>query len=348
MNPTYHYIINADCRALEGAPPLQLIVTSPPYPGIALWDDLFQGMGILPESPTYFQDTLEFLNGIWKLCYHWLSPGGIIVINVADAIRKLHKNLPYEYYPTASAIQMQLQAIGFRVKPPIYWNKVTNRPNKFLGTLLPCNSPVSIEIEQILIAQKGGNRKFDSLDETIRRRDAALFFKERNEFFSQIWTFPGDNGAMRASYPLELPYRIISMFSVPGDFILDPFGGSGTTTVAAISLGRNSICTEISKQVFNTCIHRVAGSLGDSIKRQALRKTDFVESGLGLESEHRNKCFDIPVKTAYEINLQICAPCGLTAEPVPATYPTIRFQAAYQALGKDPGPNDLPFEPDPE
>lgn len=140
--------------------------------------------------------------------------------------------------------------------PEIVWRKQSNRPNKFLGSgMMPPTAYPSQEHEFILIFRKGGPRRFGNSDMRALRRRSAFFWEERNRWFSDLWddihgvrqnssSISGRNRT--ASYTTELPYRLISMFSIIGDTVLDPFSGTGSTAVAASASCRNSISIESS------------------------------------------------------------------------------------------------------
>lgn len=217
-----------------------LVVTSPPYPMIAMWDDLefFKGKS--------WEQQHNFLNKVWKECYRVLIDGGIIAINIGDATRKVDGI--FQLYPNHSKIISYCMSIGFVCLPFILWKKSTNKPNSFLGSgMLPTNAYVTQDCEFILLLRRGDIRKFIPKD-TIRYK-SKYTFEERNKWFSQIWTIQGAKQSIaKAIFPLEIPLRLIRMFSIEGDRVLDPFIGSGTTAVACKATKRNYIGYETSKE----------------------------------------------------------------------------------------------------
>ena len=180
-------------------------------------------------------------------------------INIGDAVRTIGKN--FQLYPNHARILTTFSKQGFTVLPEIIWRKPTNAPNKFMGSgMLPPSAYVTLEHEFILILRKGGKRIFKTEKDKINRRNSAYFWEERNTWFSDIWDLRGVTQTMlekkskelrsrSAAFPFELAYRLINMYSVKGDVILDPFLGTGTTTIAAMVSARNSIGFEIEKNL---------------------------------------------------------------------------------------------------
>ena len=246
---------------------INLIVTSPPYPMIEMWDEIFFYMNHQIKDAfnegdykIAFQLMHEELNKTWKECFRVLKKGGIIAINIGDATRTLDKN--FQLFTNHVKIIEFMQSLGMQSLPPIIWRKTSNKPNKFMGSgMLPINAYVTLEHEYILIFRKGNKRKFNK-EEIIKRRKSAFFWEERNTWFSDVWKdIVGENQKIDKSYktnrdrnaafPLELALRLINMFSIYEDKVLDPFLGTGTTTIASAILGRNSIGFEIDKSFEN-------------------------------------------------------------------------------------------------
>ncbi len=153
--------------------------------------------------------------------------------------------------------------------PTSYGKKPTNKPKykgkgAFLGSrFLPPNAYVTLDCEFILIFRKGGPRKFKPKDPL---RYASAYTKEqRNSWFTQIWEVTGAKQNVEerrvAAFPDEIPYRLIRMFSIVGDTVLDPFLGTGTTMKVAKELGRNSIGYEIDRSLIPIILDKVKGSV---------------------------------------------------------------------------------------
>ena len=223
---------------------VHLIVTSPPYPMVSIWDDLFAEA----SAPSY-NEMHEYLNETWREIRRVLIHGGIACINIGDATRT--SNGIFHLYPNHSRIIENFEKLGFVTLPYVLWKKPTNRPHykgkgAFLGSgFLPPNAYVTLDMEYILIFRKGPPRSFPPKDP--RRYDSKFTKTERDEWFSQVWRVPGArqdiDGLERrvAAFPEEIPRRLIRMFSILGDVILDPFLGSGTTLKAAMELDRKFV-----------------------------------------------------------------------------------------------------------
>jgi len=214
---------------------VQLVVTSPPYPMIKKWDELFGSVD--------FQKQHSVLDRVWDECYRVLCEGGIACINMGDATRSIDGN--FCCYPNHAYTTMYLYNMGFTPLIPIFWKKISNKPNAFMGSgFVPTNGYVTQECEYIGIYRKGRIRKFKPKDED--RYKSSFTKEERNLWFSQIWDVKGVAGAGKTSaFPKEIPYRLIRMFSIRKDVVLDPFCGQGTTGFVAESLNREFIGYDI-------------------------------------------------------------------------------------------------------
>lgn len=238
---------------------VDLVVTSPPYPMIEMWDEIMSLQNpLIKEALDKNNTVLAFeymhkeLDNVWNECYRVLKNGGFLCINIGDATRTI--NGEFRLYNNHSRIINHCLSLGFSNLPNIIWRKQTNAPNKFMGSgMMPNGAYVTLEHEYILIFRKGGKREYKTEEAKTNRRESSFFWEERNVWFSDIWDLKGvkqkiDNSLSRersASYPLEVPYRLINMYSQYGDVVLDPFMGLGTTMQAAMLLGRNSVGYEI-------------------------------------------------------------------------------------------------------
>jgi len=322
---TRHTIHFTDSRSMEAVADesIDLIVTSPPYPMIEMWDAFFSEQdpkirkAFRERNPwEAFEKMHLLLDGVWAEGFRVLKRGGIACINIGDAVRTWGEN--FALYPNHARILSSLRKIGFIPLPCILWRKQINAPNKFMGSgMLPPGAYVTLEHEHILIARKGGIRRFNTASEKERRRESAFFWEERNAWFSDVWT--DLKGTVQnlvdpkirnrsAAFPFELPFRLIAMFSVKGDTVLDPFLGTGPTLLAAMAQARNGIGYE-SDRNFEDGITLKMGSITALSNRRILERlehhTRFVESraGEGKPLKHRNRHYGFPVMTLQETGL---------------------------------------------
>lgn len=222
---------------------IALVVTSPPYPMIAMWDEMFASLGANDWDRQH-----AVLDKVWDECARVLIDGGVMCINIGDATRKVDGR--FRLFPNHVRVIAHCEELGLDTLPYILWKKPTNRPNAFLGSgFLPPNAYVTLDCEHILIFRKGGLRKFEPKDPT---RIASTYTKrERDVWFSQIWDVRATRqdvkgmGRRSAAFPEEVPRRLIRMFSCEGDVVLDPFLGTGTTMKIALQSGRGCIGYEL-------------------------------------------------------------------------------------------------------
>ncbi|HDP96592.1 MAG TPA: site-specific DNA-methyltransferase [Euryarchaeota archaeon] len=264
---TSHRVIIGDSTRMNeiGEKSIQLVVTSPPYPMIEMWDGLFSmkdpavkeliRSDVEEEIAEAYDRMHLILYPVIRECYRVLIEGGICCVNIGDAVRSMGDR--FRLFANHSRMITTLESVGFSMLPYILWKKPTNKPNAFLGSgFLPTNAYVTLDCEFILIARKGGVRQFRQKDENRYR--SSYTKEERDKWFSQIWNdIPGasqstvNNSSRSAAYPIEIPIRLIRMFSVLGDTVLDPFLGTGTTVLAASKTGRNSVGFEIDRDAIN-------------------------------------------------------------------------------------------------
>jgi DNA modification methylase len=264
--PTSHHLIVGDSRNMAEVPDasVHLVVTSPPYPKIDLWDDLFHSQGLYT-----FDEQHEYLAEVWKECYRVLTIGGMACINIGDALRKTDGT--FQLYPNHTRLTEHFERIGFTSLPYILWKKPTTKPNAFLGSgFLPPNAYVTQDCEFILVFRKGQPRVFPPKD--LYRYASHYTQAERNKWFTQIWKLPGARQETSrldrrvAAYPEEIARRLIRMFSIIGDTVIDPFVGTGTTMKVAMALNRNSIGYEIDKRLIPTIKERFAKAGVEEVK----------------------------------------------------------------------------------
>jgi DNA modification methylase len=247
MQTTFHRLINGDARDLSFLEDMSvhLVVTSPPYWNLKRYNENPDQMGHIQDYETFLTE----LEKVWRDVYRVLVPGGRLVCVVGDvcvARRNFGRHL---VFPLHADICVICRRIGFDNLNPIIWHKIANAsyevPNgsKFLGKPYEPNAIIKNDMEFILMQRKpGGYRKPSEL-----QRKASMISKDEfDRWFQQIWNIPGASTKQHpAPFPLELAIRLVRMFSFTGDTVLDPFCGTGTTMIAALRTGRNSIGVEI-------------------------------------------------------------------------------------------------------
>jgi modification methylase len=320
-----HRIVMEDARQMPGLEDqsIDLVVTSPPYPMIGMWDSIFAtadpavaaALGESDEERA-FEAMHLYLDGIWQEIYRVLKPGGIACINIGDATRS--NNGVFRLFPNHARIITSCRGLGFSLLPVILWRKTTNAPTKFMGSgMLPPGAYVTLEHEYILILRKGAKRVFSEAPEKQNRRESAYFWEERNTWFSDIWfDLPGTPQALAvsrsrersAAFPLEIPYRLINMFSVKGDTVLDPFVGTGTTLLAAMCSARNSVGYEIDATLQPLILKSISAvpDLGaDLAGRRLAGHMEFVQLRMNTKNDLKyiNRHYGFPVMTAQEEEL---------------------------------------------
>ncbi len=263
-----------------------------------------------------FESMHRELDPVWSNCYEALRPGGFLLVNIGDATRALQGNFAL-YSNHARVVRFCLEA-GFQALPGILWRKQTNAPNKFMGSgMLPAGAYITLEHEHILVFRKGAKRSFRDAESRARRLRSALFWEERNVWFSDVWFdikgakqgLPSAGERSRsAAFPLEFAHRLIHMFSVQGDTVLDPFAGTGTTSVACLGSGRHSVGFEIDSGLARMAQERARNSLAaiNSINRRRLvAHSDFVQErqARGFAFEHQSGPYSFPVMTRQEKEL---------------------------------------------
>jgi DNA modification methylase len=292
---TKHKIILANSQQMPelSDSSIHLMVTSPPYPMIKMWDahfattnpqiaTLWQELEATgrEENVTQIYDAMhETLSRTWCETFRVLIDGGIACINIGDATRTV--NGKFRLFPNHSRIIEHCEKIGFTTLPYILWKKPTTKPKykgkgAFLGSgFLPPNAYVTLDCEFILIFRKGKLRGFPPNDQC--RYESAFTKKQRDEWFTQIWNIKGTRQTTSqlerriAAYPDEIVNRLIKMFSVKGDTVLDPFLGSGTTTKIAIQNERNSVGYETDETLL-PLIRKKAASKSTTFKLEVVKR----------------------------------------------------------------------------
>lgn len=330
MHTAFSKILCGDSRDLRQIPDgsVDLIVTSPPYPMIQMWDDCFAAQS--PEAAAAlrdgrYDDAFEamhaVLDAVWNECLRVLRPSGFLCINIGDATRTCGGT--FRLFSNHTRILRHFMDKGCRVLPDILWRKASNAPNKFMGSgMYPAGAYVTYEHEYILILCKGGKRIFRKGEDTARRRASAYFWEERNVWFSDLWDIRGTGQALfggprdrSAAFPVEIPYRLVHMYSAYGDTVLDPFGGLGTTAVACAAAMRNCILCERDPALRDLIVSRVAQCREEAAGRVEKRLLDHQAFLAAMEEDDRERCYKnqvhhFLVKTRQETELALYRPCA--------------------------------------
>ncbi len=244
---TVHKLVKGDARDLSFIEDesVHLVLTSPPYWNLKKYKDNPDQLGHIDQ----YEEFLSELEKVWQEVYRVLVPGGRLVCVVGDVCVSRRSFGRHLVFPLHADICVICRRIGFDNLNPIIWHKIANanyevaNGSKFLGKPYEPNAIIKNDIEFILMQRKpGGYRK-----PTNKQRELSkIGKKDFNSWFQQIWNIPGASTRNHpAPFPLELALRIVKMFSFVGDTVLDPFCGTGTTMIASIRSGRNSIGVEI-------------------------------------------------------------------------------------------------------
>ncbi len=244
---THHQVLEGDARDLSflGKESVHFICTSPPYADLIEYPKHAGQLGNYASYEAFLDD----LDIVWAEALRVLVPGGRVACVVGDVCVPRRRAGRHYVLPLSSDLQVRARKVGFDVLTPIRWHKVANikleasTSSRFLGKPNLPNGIVKNDIESILFFRKPGYRK-----PTAEMEQASYIpTDEYIKYFSPVWS--DVTGQLRrdhpAPYPVEIPRRLIRMFSFAGDTVVDPFGGTGTTAVAAMQTGRNSITVEI-------------------------------------------------------------------------------------------------------
>jgi modification methylase len=260
--PTSHSIYRGDARDMSGLEPhsVHLVLTSPPYWTLKEYRDSEGQLGHVEDYDEFLQE----LDKVWKQCFQALVPGGRMICVVGDVCLSRRENGGrHTVVPLHSSIQEHCRKLGFDNLAPIIWHKISNAAyeveggSTFLGKPYEPNAVIKNDIEFILMERKPGGYRSPDISTKVL---SVISTENHKKWFQQIWS--GVTGASTkqhpAPYPLELAERLVRMFSFVGDTVLDPFMGTGTTTVAAAKWGRNSIGFEIDRHYYKLAQKRIS------------------------------------------------------------------------------------------
>jgi site-specific DNA-methyltransferase (adenine-specific) len=247
---TVHRLHEGDARDLAWLPDesLHLVVTSPPYWTLKAYAPNDRQMGAIED----YQRFLDELDKVWAECNRVLVPGGRICCIVGDVCVPRRRAGRHYVVPLHADIQVRGRDIGLDCLTPILWHKIANGVTEaegngagFYGKPFQPGAVVKNDIEYILFLRKGGSYRTPS---PLQKALSMLTKSEMQGWWRSIWTDikgTSTRSGHPAPYPVELAERLIRMFSFAGDTVLDPFTGTGSTNLAALACGRNSVGNEI-------------------------------------------------------------------------------------------------------
>lgn len=221
---------------------VHLMVTSPPY-----------NVGKQYDADLTLPEYLAFLNKVWSEVFRVLVPGGRACVNVANLGRR-------PYIPLHAWIAESMLHLGYLMRGEVIWNKAASAsPSTAWGSWMSASNPTLRDVhEYILVFSKDAFKRQNPL-----QRESTISNEEFLEFTKSVWTFPAEPASKighPAPFPVELPYRLIQLYSFKGEVVLDPFMGSGQTALSALKAGRHFIGYEINQEYVSLSQVRIRGS----------------------------------------------------------------------------------------
>lgn len=220
---------------------IHLMVTSPPY-----------NVGKSYDTDLTMAEHLAFLEKVWAETYRVLVPGGRACINIANLGRK-------PYIPLHAWITESMLRLGFLMRGEIIWNKAASAsPSTAWGSWKSAANPTLRDLhEYILVFSRDTFKRYNPL-----QRESTITRDEFLEYTKSVWTFPAEQARKvghPAPFPLELPYRLIQLYSFKDEVVLDPFMGSGQTAIAALNSNRHYVGYELNPQYVSLAQARIPG-----------------------------------------------------------------------------------------
>jgi len=246
---TTHTTINGDSRKMAelGDCSVDLAITSPPY-----WQLKDYGSSKEIGFHQSYEEYINNLNLVWQEVYRVLDYGCRLCVNIGDQYARSVYYGRYKVIPIRTEIIKFCETIGFDYMGAIIWQKVattnTTGGASIMGSFpYPRNGILKLDYEFILIFKKN-DQSAKNIDKETKIK-SKMTTEEWNKYFAGHWNFVGEKQKKHlAMFPLELPTRLIKMFSFVEETVLDPFLGSGTTSLAALKLNRNSVGYEINPE----------------------------------------------------------------------------------------------------
>lgn len=260
--PTHHEIHPGDARHMDFLRPgsIHLVVCSPPYWTLKEYRNSQGQLGHVVD----YEGFLAELDRVWSQCYRVLVPGGRLIIVVGDVCLSRRRNKGrHTVVPLHASIQDHCRKLGFDNLQGIFWHKIANASyevengSSFLGKPYEPNAVIKNDVEYILMQRKPGGYRSPSVATRVM---SVISEQNYQKWFRLVWDdLPGVSTRDHpAPYPVELAERLIRMFSFAGDTALDPFLGTGSTSIAAAHCGRNSVGIEIDPHYRKMAFNRLA------------------------------------------------------------------------------------------
>lgn len=230
---------------------VDLVVTSPPYNiGKAY-------TGRETDDTKSYADYLKFSREWLENCYYWTRPTGRLCVNVS-----LDKNRNGKQ-PLSADITTAAISVGWKYHATIIWNEGNISRRTAWGSWKSASAPhIIAPVETIIVLYKDAWKR-------ERQGTSDISADEFKEWVLGLWKFNGESAKRighEAPFPPELPYRCIKLLSFPGDTVLDPFAGSGTSLIAATQQGRRAVGIELESKYCKLTLDRIRAECGAKLK----------------------------------------------------------------------------------
>lgn len=288
FNRTRHRLRLGDARDLSWIADrsVELVVTSPPYWTLKKYEDREGQLGDVADYEAF----LDHLDTVWTHCERVLVEGGRICCVVGDVCIPRKKGR-HQVFPLHADIMVRARRLGLDCLTGIVWHKIANGTTEaegngagFYGKPYQPNAVVKNDAEYILFLRKPGAYRSVS---PIKKALSMLNREEMQAWFRSIWSDvrgASTRDGHPAPYPVELADRLIRMFSFAGDTVLDPFLGTGSTSLAAAAAGRNSIGNEIEPKYLEIAAKRLQ-NLQPQLLGTTAMQVETEQNGIGREGD---------------------------------------------------------------